>query len=163
MTATAAHRPGTTRRRGRGDDGYVGGAEALPFGLLVLVVGALFVTNVWAMVDVRAAAATAAREAARTYVEADPTASDAARVAASSAAATDVLAGLGRSEVAPQVVVANPDGFTRCARVTVQVSLTAPRVVLPFGRGLASQRVTATHSALIDPWRSGLEGDGCAF
>jgi hypothetical protein len=89
--------------------------------------------------------------------------SDAARVAAASNAATDVLAGLGRSDVAPRIVVANPDGFERCARVTVQVSLTAPRVALPFGRGLAAQEVTATHSALVDPWRSGLEGDGCAF
>ncbi|MDY7100985.1 MAG: hypothetical protein S0880_07340 [Actinomycetota bacterium] len=156
--------PGPWRaRRLRGDDGYVGGAEALPFGFLVLLVGALFVANVWAMVDVRAAAATAAREAARTYVEADPTAGDTARVAGATTAAADVLDGLGRSEITPTVVVSNPDGFERCARVTVEVSLVAPRVVLPFGRGIASQRVSATHSALVDPWRSGLEGDGCAF
>ena len=33
------------------DRGQVGGIEALPFGLLVFVVGALLVANTWAVVD----------------------------------------------------------------------------------------------------------------
>jgi hypothetical protein len=32
------------------DSGQVGGIEALPFGLLVFVVGALLVANAWAVV-----------------------------------------------------------------------------------------------------------------
>ena len=35
---------------GRTDAGQVGGIEALPFGLLVFVIGALLVANCWAVV-----------------------------------------------------------------------------------------------------------------
>jgi hypothetical protein len=36
-------------RRARSDAGQVGGIEALPFGLLVFVVGATLVANAWAV------------------------------------------------------------------------------------------------------------------
>ena len=61
---------GTAMRRCRGDRGQVGGVEALPFGVLVFVVGVLLVVNLWAIVDAKVAATSAAREAARAYVEA---------------------------------------------------------------------------------------------
>ena len=56
---------------GRSDAGMVGGIEALPFGLLVFVVGALLVANAWAVVDAKFAVDAAARQATRSYVEAE--------------------------------------------------------------------------------------------
>ena len=53
------------------DCGQVGGIEVLPFGLLVFIVGTLLVANAWAVVDAKLAVTSAAREAVRSYVEAD--------------------------------------------------------------------------------------------
>ena len=63
--------PRPARGRAGGDGGQVGGIEALPFGLLVFVVGALLVANAWAVVDAKLAVDAAARQATRHYVEAD--------------------------------------------------------------------------------------------
>ena len=41
----------------RGEDGQVGGIEALVFGLLVLVLGTLVVANAWGVIDAKVAAA----------------------------------------------------------------------------------------------------------
>ena len=57
--------------RCRGDAGQVGGIEALPFGLLIFVVGSLLIANAWAVVDAKFATDAAARQAVRTYVEGD--------------------------------------------------------------------------------------------
>ena len=53
--------------RCRGDAGQVGGIEALPFGLLIFVVGSLLIANAWAVVDAKFATDAAARQAVRTY------------------------------------------------------------------------------------------------
>ena len=58
------------RRAMRDERGQVGGLEAIPFGILVFVVGALLAASAWAVVDTKLAVVSAAREAARTYVEA---------------------------------------------------------------------------------------------
>ncbi len=42
-------------RRARGDAGQVGGFEAIPFGVLVFVLGALLITNAWAVIDAKLA------------------------------------------------------------------------------------------------------------
>jgi hypothetical protein len=55
----------------RDDRGQVGGIEALPFGLLVFVVGSLLVANAWAVIDAKIAVDAAARQAARAYAEAE--------------------------------------------------------------------------------------------
>ncbi len=52
------------------DGGQVAGIETIPFGILLFVIGALLVANAWAVIDVKMAVTSAAREAARTYVEA---------------------------------------------------------------------------------------------
>ncbi|MBA2283441.1 MAG: hypothetical protein H0W25_19710, partial [Acidimicrobiia bacterium] len=62
-SATAA-----ARRLHRDERGQMGGIEALPFGLLIFVVGALLVANAWAVIDAKLAVTAAAREAARTWV-----------------------------------------------------------------------------------------------
>src|SRR5687768_13978703 len=64
-----ARSPPVTSRARWGDRGQVAGFEALPFGLLVFVVGALVVASGWAVVDVKQTLAVATREGARTFVE----------------------------------------------------------------------------------------------
>ena len=41
------------RQRASGDAGQVGGFEALPFGVLIFVVGVLLITNAWAVIDAK--------------------------------------------------------------------------------------------------------------
>ena len=57
-------------KRLRGDAGQVGGIEAVPFGLLVLLVGVLVLAHTWAVVDAKFITAGTAREATRAFVEA---------------------------------------------------------------------------------------------
>lgn len=149
-------RTGPERRR-RGDAGQVGGIEVLPFGFLFFVAGTLLVANAWAFVDARMAVASAAREAARAYVEApdEPTASgDAVR------RAQETLVAYGRDGDA--AIVHAPvveGGFARCARVRVTVEYDVPVLVIPFLGGFGElSPVSATHTELVDPFRSGLPG-----
>jgi len=143
-----------------GEAGFVGGAEGLAFGVLVFVAGTLVVAGAWGAIDAKMATATAAREAARAFVEA-PDAATAARRAREAAAGA--MAQDGRSLDRVRVRV---DGtFERCARVTAEVAYRAPFIRVPgisgTGHGLT---VTARHSEIVDPYRSGVSGEvsGCA-
>ncbi len=145
----------TQTTRGSGDAGFVGGFEGLLFGLLLFVVGTLLVGYTWAIVDTKAAAEDAARQAARIYVEAPS-----GRVAASSAqqAADAALAGYGRDPAHAAVSLA-AGSFGRCRRITISVTYPAPLVILPLvGRLGSGQSVRAAHSELVDPFRTGLPG-----
>lgn len=141
------------RRLHRDERGQMGGIEALPFGLLIFVIGALLVGNAWQVIDTKLALVSAAREAARTYVEGDGT-NDAAI-----AAARDAVEGHGRDPERIRVEIDAPQGFGRCAPVTVRVTYQVPAIPLPwiggFGDGFT---VSARHSELVDPFRDGLEG-----
>jgi hypothetical protein len=128
--------------------------EALPFGLLIFVVGALLVASAWSVADTKLAVVSAAREAARTYVEAGST--DEAR-AAGTAAAVEAMANHGRAGPVT-VEFDDPPSFTRCASVTVRVSYEVPAVPLPWIGGLGSTTVAARHTERIDPHRDGLPG-----
>lgn len=140
--------------RGRGDEGFVGLA-GLVFGLLLFVAGTLLVAFAWAVVDTKGALVEAARQAARSYVEAPDQVTAAADARS---AAAQALGGYGRDPSRGQVVLAT-DGFGRCARVTVTVSYPAPLFYLPFvGRVGTGQPVRAEHSEIVDPYRSGLPG-----
>jgi putative hemolysin len=178
--ADTAHQTGATGNRaahgdatapathGRGGDrGQVGGVEALPFGILVFVVGALLVANAWAVVDAKLAVDAAARQAARHYVEAEV---DGGRGAAGAEqAAVDAgLAALeahGRDPAEATVTLSALEGtggqvgFTRCARATFTASYEVPALTVPwiggFGDGID---VTSSHSELVDPYRSGVPG-----
>ena len=147
-----------------------GGVEALPFGLLVFVVGTLLVANAWAVVDAKFAVDAAARQATRTYVEAEVDGAggaDGARTA--EAAAVDAgLAALGahgrdpaeaRVALTDLEAVGGQSGFTRCARASFTAAYEVPALTLPwiggFGDGID---VTSTHSELVDPYRSGVPG-----
>ena len=144
--------------RCRGDAGQVGGIEALPFGLLIFVVGTLLIANAWAVVDAKFATDAAARQAVRTFVEGDDpgVALEAARDAG-----LEAVEAHGRD---PDRAVVGPVGeatLERCARVTFEAVYEVPALSLPFigGYGRAPFRVRSAHSELVDPFRSGVPGE----
>jgi hypothetical protein len=155
--------------RGRGsvdwrdDRGVVGGIEALPFGVLIFVVGSLLITNAWAVIDAKMAVTASAREGARAYVESPDVhhGSDTAR-----AAAEQALEGHGRDPTRSEVRIthAADASFARCVRVTVEVRHQVPALSLPFIGGYGPGfEVAARHSEVVDPFRDGLPDDGgCA-
>ena len=158
---------------GASDAGMVAGIEALPFGLLVFVVGSLLVANAWAVVDAKLAVDAAARQATRTYVEADVTGGSATGTDPERRAVDAGLAALGahgrdpaaaRVGLSDLVTVGGQTGYSRCARATFTASYEVPALTLPwiggFGAGID---VTSSHSELVDPYRSGVPGsaDAC--
>ncbi len=137
------------------EDGFVGGFEALLFGLLLFVAGALLVGYLWAVVDTKAAAEEAARQAARTYVQAP---NSAAAASSADAAARQALAGYGRNPTRA-VVGLVAGSFGRCTLITISVSYPAPLLFLPFvGKVGNGENVQAKQSELVDPYRTGLPG-----
>lgn len=135
--------------------GFVGGFEGLLFGLLLFVVGTLLVANAWAVIDTKAAAEVAARQAARTYVEAPSEVQ--ARTGAQQAAGV-ALTGFGRDPSRAAVSVA-AGAFGRCQRITITVTYPSPLLELPWvGRVGSAEHVRASHSELVDPYRTGLAG-----
>lgn len=139
----------------RDESGQVGGLEAVVFGVLVFVVGTLVVVNAWGVIDAKLAAAAAAREAARAYVEA-PSASDATSSAHD--AAEDAIKGHGR-DASRMTMRVTSGGFTRCDRITVEVTYPVPMLVVPWiGRTGTGFTAAARHSEVVDPYRAGLAG-----
>jgi hypothetical protein len=135
----------------------VGGIEALPFGLLVFVVGSLLIANAWAVVDAKFATDAAARQAVRTFVEgSDAPSAERAAIDAGLAA----IDGHGRDPARATVEAVGEAVLVRCARVTFAASYEVPALTLPFigGYGTAPFRVRSTHSELVDPFRSGVPG-----
>lgn len=142
-------------RRCRGDQGQAGGFEVIPFGVLVFVAGTLLVANLWAVVDAKMAATSAAREAARVYVEAPDGGS---ALAQAEQAADAALAARGRDPSRATVRLVEGD-FGRCRPVVVEVAYTVPALSVPFlGRYGDGFVVHARHREIVDPYRSGLEG-----
>jgi hypothetical protein len=148
--------------RGLADEaGAVGGFEALPFGFLVFVAGTLLIANGWGVVDAKLAASTAAREAARAFVESEGPRETA--VAEARAAAIEAVAGHGREPARMSLRAVGPLEFRRCARATFEVSYRVPTVAVPligaFGSGVIE--TSARHSELVDPYRDDVPlGDG---
>jgi hypothetical protein len=139
------------------DSGQMAGMEAIPFGLLILVVGALLVANAWAVVDAKLAVTAAAREAVRAFVEA-PSEEAAHRLATT--AARDSIAGHGHDPAALRLTIRTGSGFGRCSEVTIDAEMRVPSVTLPFSRGFGRDfAVRATHTEVVDPYRSGLAGE----
>jgi glutamate 5-kinase len=138
----------------------MGGLWGWIFGLLMFVVGMLLVARTWAVVDTKFAVDAAARQAVRTYVEApDATAAG----AEADQAADTALAGYGRHP--SQAGVALVSGtFSRCSLVTIKVTYPSPLLELPWLGSVGRHgEVTATHSELVDPFRTGLPGtSSCA-
>ena len=140
----------------------MGGFAGLLFGLAIFVVGTLLAAYAWSVVETKAAASAAAREAARSYIEAPSSAAgfDAARQAALSALSGRV------SDPSKASVTLDSGVFGRCQRITISVGYPAPALQLPLVRRigpLGGRTVHAQHSELIDPYRTGLAGSAqCA-
>lgn len=137
--------------------GFAGGFAGLLFGLAIFVVGTLLAAYAWSVVETKAAASAAAREAARSYIDAPSSAAglDAARQAALSALSGRV------SDPGRASVTLDSGVFGRCQRITISVSYPAPALQLPLVRRigpLGGKTVRAQHSELIDPYRTGLAG-----
>lgn len=142
----------------RDERGQVAGLEGLLFGVLVFVFGTLLVVNGWSVVDAKSAASAAAREATRVYVE-SAVATDADTRATE--AGMQAFEGFGRAR--ERAAVARVAGsLNRCERVVFEASYVVPLVQVPLlggaGRGM---RISARHSEVVDPYRSGL-GAGAA-
>ena len=136
----------------------IGGIEVLPFGVLIFVVGSLLVANAWAVVDTKFMVTSAAREAARAYVEAPDQGTGMARAQVGVA---DAVAGQGRNPNHAHVRVDHDHGraWGRCVRVVATVGYRVPALTLPwiggYGHGFD---VAAKQSEIIDPYRAGLPG-----
>jgi Flp pilus assembly protein TadG len=142
----------------RDDRGQVAGIEAIPFGILLFVVGALLIANAWAVIDVKMAVSSAAREAARTYVEA-PTEGQ-GRANADQAARDAIAAHKRNASLATVDGPTDPSAFTRCNRISFTVSYPVPAITLPFIGGFGTGfTVKATHSEIVDPFRNGVPGE----
>lgn len=146
-----------TPRRCAGDRGQVGGIEALPFGLLTFVFGSLLIANAWAVVDAKFATDAAAREAARTFVEGTD---EASAFAAAADAARAAIAGHGRDPERAVIGPVGTFGLVRCERATFEAAYEVPALSIPLigGYGTAPFRVRSTHTEVVDPFRSGLDG-----
>jgi hypothetical protein len=137
--------------------GQVAGIEVIPFGLLVFVVGALVVANVWAVFDAKTTATAAAREATRAYVEA-PNAAEGDSAAHS--AASDAVRAVGRNPARMTLRIQLDGGFVRCGRVTSEATYRVPFVRLPWIGGVGDgATVVGRHSEIVDPFRSEVPGE----
>jgi hypothetical protein len=144
--------------RCRGDRGQVGGIEALPFGLLIFVLGSLLIANSWAVIDAKFATDAAARQAARTFAEGTD---EATALAAAEAAGRAVIEGHGRDPSRAVIAPVGDPVLARCERATYEAVYEVPALSIPFigGYGTAPFRVRSTHSEVVDPFRNGLDGD----
>ena len=141
-------------KRKTDEAGFAGGLAGLLFGFLVFLLGTVLVGYGWAVVETKAAVVDAARQAARSYVEApdEQAAYDSARAAADTS-----LAARGRDPGQASLQVSSA-AFGRCARITVTVGYPAPVLILPLSGLFGGSAVRAQHSELVDPYRSGLPG-----
>jgi len=147
----------TRWRRCRGDAGQVGGIEALPFGVLIFVLGTLLIANAWAVVDAKFATDAAARQAARSFVEADDPGT---ALADAELSAREAIGAHGRDPARAEVAAVGTFDLSRCQRATFEVTYRVPALSLPLigGYGRAPFLVRSTHSEVVDPFRSGLAG-----
>jgi hypothetical protein len=126
--------------------GMVAGGEALVFGTLVLLAGALVLVNVWSVIETRAAVDAAAREYLRAYTRADDRdhALDAADLAARAALAA-------RDTPLRTLRIVEPAAaqFGPCGRAEVTLIATVPAARVPFVGEVAATEVRVTHAELL--------------
>lgn len=134
------------------DRGFAGGADMLFFGFIALGISVLVIVNTWAVIDTSLAVNAAAREGARTFVEADP----ADPFTDSRRAMDRVMDQYGKTDAADlRVEIIEGVGFERCAVVRTSAAYDIELIDLPLFGSLGSHRISATHSERVDPFRSG--------
>jgi len=140
------------------DGGQVAGIEAIPFGILLFVIGALLITNAWAVIDVKMAVTSAAREATRTYVESSDHDTGLARA---EAAARSAIEAHGRNAANRSITgPTSASAFARCSHVSFTVAYPVPALTLPFIGGLGSGVVVrSTQTEIVDPFRNDVPGE----
>lgn len=143
---------GRAPRRAADERGAVAGVEVLVFGAIVLVGMVLLFAQVWRVYEAESAVRAGAREAARTFVESDRGATDAARAAGMRA--LDQL-GFGGGTIG----LSAPGGFARCRVVYADAAVKVAPIDLPFVGRVLGYTATARHAELVDPLRTGLAGD----
>ena len=148
----------TLVHRCRGEHGQVGGIEALPFGVLIFVLGSLLIANAWAVLDAKFATDAASRQAARTFVEG--TEVDRALEDAEQAGRT-VVEAHGRDPDRARIAPIGQPQLVRCERATFEAVYEVPALSIPLigGWGRAPFTVRSAHSELVDPFRDGLPGE----
>ncbi len=142
---------GRRRRRLVGEHGFVGGAEVLPFGLLIFVTGILIIVNAWTAVDTKMTLDSAAQVVSRSISEADRIDRD-----ETEELVRRTIADLGL-DPDPVSIEIDPPGpsLVRCDRITVTLAYPVPALRLPIiGRIGDTIEVHATASELVDPFRS---------
>lgn len=143
------------------DRGQVAGIEALPLGVLIFVVGSLLVANAWAVIDTKMAVSSAAREAARTFVESTDRSSARARA---DAAAREAIASYGRDPARLELTGGEGLGaLDRCNPVAFTAAYRVRAIKLPLIGGLGDVTVRASHTEVVDPFRDRLAETGEAL
>lgn len=154
-------REATSVRSRDPEAGFVAGADALLIGVLVFVMGTLVAVNAWSVVDARFAASAAAREAVRAAVETPVGADPHVRALHAGRAAH---AAHGRDVEALHLEPVGAVGLARCQRIRYRAVVTVPSTIVPGMWATGGFEVTATHSEVVDPHRSGLApGGGCGW
>jgi Flp pilus assembly protein TadG len=130
-----------------------GGVEVLAIGFLVLFAGTLLVASAWAVIDTKMAAISASREAARVAVESPE--GDVSRLAKQAA----VVAWTAHGKSAETLAFQLTGSFYRCGRVLATTSSEVKPIRMPWIGSWGSITVSARHSEIVDPYRSGLSGE----
>lgn len=136
--------------------GFVSGSEGLLFGAGVLLITTLIFANVWSVFNARFVGGETARAMGRAYAEAnDPMTA----LAGAYQRGAEVLQTHGQSGEDTKLAI-DAQGYERCQPFTIAVSVPVRYSILP---GIATHRtafrVQSTYSDVIDPYRSGLEGE----
>lgn len=122
----------------------------------MFVVGTLLLVNGWAVVDANLAAGAAAREAVRVAVEE----LDGKGSMSAEQVAEEAIAGHGKDP--SRIVLTWSGDLRRCSRVTATVAYRVPLVAVPWIRAFGSGELAtrASHTEVVDPYRSGLALEG---
>ncbi len=143
------------------EDGFVAGAEALAFGVLIFVIGTLVVVAGWSVVDAKFATSAAAREAVRAVVAAPADATTHELEQRAVAAAHQAVAAHGHAPADTSLTVDGPPlTLERCRDITIAVHVEVRSVRVPGFVDTARWTVSSRYRQLVDPYRSGLDVEG---
>jgi hypothetical protein len=153
-------------RRSRAFDerGVVGGADAVAFGMLILVVSSLIAINAWQVIAAKSSAQQQAKSAATRLSRVQSGTEFTVQLASISSQLGDdtTLAVLDDTTRRPVRRIA------RCQRIVVEVTTTVTTQRIPFVEATAkSRQVRATATAVVAPFTNGsldpiTDGSSCA-